>query len=183
MSSASEYQAHHVKREVWAESSRAYELELTRDQQHLEVKQRPVPLWIKVTLSKLPQQRRQFPQAVLFDRLFLGFCCFFFFPDERELEPKPILCRRGDSGNVPTRKFDSTDELVQRLLVRVGRRGSVADSLVVLGEESISEQFRESGVRGLVSDEARRHRVRRDLSVPPIGTVQPGLEVSNETLL
>lgn len=118
-----------------------YEFELTRDQQNLEVEQRSVPLRIEMAFSKLPQDGRQFTKTVLLEPASVRrrFAARLFLPDERKLEPKPVLCRLRDTGDVAAVELDPSQKLVQRLLVRVRRRRSVPNALVVLGQEPIAK--------------------------------------------
>lgn len=83
-----------------------------------------------MTFAELDQDASEIPEPVLLVRRLL-------VPDrlanKAELEPQPVLGRLGDSRDVATTDLYAADELVQRVLVRVGRLGLVPDALVVLG--------------------------------------------------
>lgn len=132
-------------------------LELPAKEQDLKVQQRPRSLGVKVRLSKLEQDGSQVAQAVLFVR---RLALTFRLADEAELEPEPIFGRLRHAWDVPPVDLDATDEFVQRVLVRVGRVGQVADPLVVLGKEAVAQELGQSTV----------------------GRVEPGFKVRHKAL-
>jgi hypothetical protein len=94
-----------------------------------------------VRRSKLDQQPSEVPQPVPLVGCIVR---LVRLAHETQLEPEPVLRRLRDTGDVATVDLEAADELVEGLLVRVGRPVDVADTLVELGEEPVPQELGET---------------------------------------
>jgi hypothetical protein len=101
-------------------------------------------------------------------------------PNQRELEPKPIFGRIGDSGYVALRHVRPTNKLVQGVLVRVRIFVEMAYAPIIFGDEHVPHLFWQTAYndRSALSQSLSI----LDLHVPSVWTVEPSLKIAYEAL-
>lgn len=154
-------------------------LKLPAQQQDLEVQHWSIALGVEMTLSKFDKHFAQVPEAILFVRRLAG---SFRLANEAQLEPQPVFGRGRHAGHVATIDLDAANQLVQGMLVGVGRVGEVANTLIVLGQETVTKEFWQAARRSVSQPTSS---IARDLtpSLPTIRTVEPCFQIRHEALL